>query len=224
MARPAARAGRNAVVDALRGLCFVFMTVDHLPWSPFLRFSNANYGPFGFFTAALGFVFLSGFVAGLVYDRHLNCYGFRSTTYRILRRVRALYITQIALCVTLVLAVTLDLPGVGRWHLDLLGSDPWKGLLFGAAMLYEPGYLGILPMYCLFLLLTPVLLWHFQKGRLPYVCFLSVLLWIISELMIRLPDNPEGVDSERSIHLVIKFSSSAVWLWNGPYQHRKIAA
>ena len=44
------------------------MTVDHLPGSPIYRFSNPVSGPFGFFTAALGFIFLSGFVAGNVYE------------------------------------------------------------------------------------------------------------------------------------------------------------
>jgi hypothetical protein len=42
---------RIVVLDALRGVCFVFMRAD--PGNPLLRFSNANYGPFGFFTAAL---------------------------------------------------------------------------------------------------------------------------------------------------------------------------
>ena len=59
MARPSAR-GRDPRVDALRGLCFVFMTVDHFPANPLLRISNSNFGLFGFFTAALGLCFSPG--------------------------------------------------------------------------------------------------------------------------------------------------------------------
>jgi hypothetical protein len=194
MTRLAALGRRNALVDALRGVCFVFMTVDHFPGSPFLRFSNPYYGPFGFFTAALGFIFLSGLVAGFVYEDHRVRYGFRSLIRRILRRVRALYVTQIVLVLALVVAVRLNLPGVDRWHLDVLDTDPLKGLLLGVSMLYEPGYLGILPMYCLFLLLTPILIRQFQKGRLRYVLGISGLLWLVSGLVIRLPDNPNGID------------------------------
>ena len=184
---------RNALVDALRGACFVFMTVDHLPDNPFGRFSNPFFGPFGFFTAALGFVFLSGLVAGLVYDQHRVNQGTRSMTGRVWRRIRALYVTQMILLLTLAAALALHLHGVGRWDLAALSDAPWKGLCLGALLLYEPGYLGILPMYCFFLAFTPIILWQFQRGNFRYVFGASVLLWVISGLLIQLPDNPEGV-------------------------------
>jgi hypothetical protein len=152
-------------VDTLRGLCFVFMTIDHFPGDPFARFSNPYFGPFGFFTAGLGFVFLSGVVGGLVYERDRASYGTRWVTRRVLRRVRDLYVTQMAVFfLVLVAALMVGLSGVGRWHLDLISNSPWRGLVFGSFLLYEPGYLGILPMYCFFLLLTPVVLWQFQRG------------------------------------------------------------
>jgi hypothetical protein len=156
---------RILVVDTLRGLCFVFMTIDHFPGDPFARFSNPYFGPFGFFTAGLGFVFLSGVVGGLVYERDRASYGTRWVTRRVLRRVRDLYVTQMAVFfLVLVAALMVGLSGVGRWHLDLISNSPWRGLVFGSFLLYEPGYLGILPMYCFFLLLTPVVLWQFQRG------------------------------------------------------------
>jgi hypothetical protein len=170
------------------------MTVDHLPDDPFGRVSNGIYGPFGFFTAALGFVFLSGLVAGLVYHQHQVNHGTRSTTRRVLRRIRALYVTQMTLLLTVAAALALHLHGVGRWRLDALSDAPWKGLSLGALLLYEPGYLGILPMYCFFLALTPIILWQFQRGNFRYVLGTSVLLWVISGLMIQFPNNPEGVD------------------------------
>jgi hypothetical protein len=52
-------------IDALRGLMLVLMTVTHLP----TRLTDPLGQPFGFVSAAEGFVLLSAFVAGLVYSR-----------------------------------------------------------------------------------------------------------------------------------------------------------
>ncbi len=170
------------------------MTVDHFPGNPFGRFSNPYYGPFGFFTAALGFVFLSGLVAGWVYESRRAVYGVRSMTYLALRRARAIYVTQIILCVMLAAAVALHVRGVERWSLDMFESSAWKGLFASASLLYEPEYLGILPMYCLFLVLTPVLIWQLAKGRVRYVLAASILVWVAASLLVRLPDDPNGVN------------------------------
>ena len=86
--------GRVVMLDALRGTCFVLMTVDHFPSSPLHRFSNPYFGPFGFFTATVGFVFLSGLVAGRVYERERIVAGTRSMVRRVAYRARALYATQ----------------------------------------------------------------------------------------------------------------------------------
>ena len=185
---------RIVLLDALRGVCFVVMTVDHLPADPLHRFSNPYFGPLGFFTAALGFVFLSGLVAGLVYEKERVFAGTRAMVWRILRRARALYLTQMVVLVLVAAAVALHLRGAARWHLDLFGSAPWKGIALGATLIYEPGYLGILPMYLMFLLLTPVVLWQFGRGNARPVVALSALLWIVSGLVVRLPENPSGVD------------------------------
>jgi hypothetical protein len=63
-AAAAPRAGasqRYWEVDALRGLMLVLMTVTHLP----SRLTDPLGQPFGFVSAAEGFVLLSAFMAGL---------------------------------------------------------------------------------------------------------------------------------------------------------------
>jgi hypothetical protein len=187
-------AKRIVVLDALRGLCFVVMTVDHIQSDPFYRFSNAYFGPLGFFTAALGFVFLSGLVAGQVYGRVRLLAGSRAVIGRVLRRARAVYLTQVLLFVAVATAIELRLPHTARWHLDLISSTPWKGLGLGAALVYEPGYFGILPMYLLFLLITPVVLWQIGKGNVLGVLATSAVIWLVSGLLIRLPESPGGFD------------------------------
>ncbi len=170
------------------------MTIDHLPDNPVNRFSNPEYGFVGFFTGALGFVFLSGVVVGLVYDKERVLNGMGSMCRRILRRMRAIYFTQILMFVLVVAAVALHLRGVPRWHLDLAGDAPWKAIVFSATLLYEPEYFGLLPMYLVFLLLTPIVLWQFGKGNVAPVLAVSAATWLASGLLVRLPANPSGVD------------------------------
>jgi hypothetical protein len=170
------------------------MTIDHLRGNPFVRVSNVENGFFGFFTAALGFVFLSGLVAGLVYDRERAFAGTRSMVWRVMRRARALYFTQLAVLAAVALAVALHPHHADQYGLALFADAPWTGISLGATLIYEPGYLGILPMYLLFLLLTPVVLWQFGKGNTGYVLGLSALLWVVSGLVIRLPEDASGVD------------------------------
>ena len=186
--------GRVVLLDALRGTCFVLMTVDHFPSSPLHRFSNPYFGPLGFFTATVGFVFLSGLVAGRVYERERIVAGTRSMVRRVAYRARALYVTQMLVFLGLVAAIELHLRGSGRWDMSLLSTHPWEGIAYGATLLYEPWYLGILPIYILFLLLTPIVLLQFDKGNVRRVLALSALLWVVSGLLIHLPSNPSGVD------------------------------
>ena len=191
---PGRETTRVVLIDALRGICFVVMTVDHLPDGPFQRFSNAANGAVGFFTAALGFVFLSGLVAGLVYGTQRANDGNGPMARHVAQRMSRLYVTQIVLIVAVAVAVASHLRGSERWHLALLSSDAWKGLAMGATLGYEPEYLGILPMYLVFLALTPLVLWQFAKGNLVPVLACSVALWIVSGLAIRLPEHTSGID------------------------------
>jgi hypothetical protein len=181
---------RNLVVDGLRGFCLVLMTINHIlePLGTRLSlFSNHIYGPFGFFTSASGFVFLSGWVAGRVYGKHRQVYGDWAVIRRILNRLRRIYFVQMALFFMLLFAVALHFHGTSSWHLDLFERSPLKAILLGATLLYTPEYLGILPMYCLFLLAAPVLLWQLQTGHTWRVVAWSAALWLISGLAIRLP-------------------------------------
>ena len=113
---------------------------------------------------------------------------------RILRRIRAIYFTQLVLCCLLALAVLFHLHGVDRWQVDLLHDDVAKGALASVTLLYEPNYLGILPMYLVFLAVAPVVLWLFANLDWRLVVASSLLVWIVAGLEIHLPDDPSGLD------------------------------
>ncbi len=113
---------------------------------------------------------------------------------RVLYRARAVYVTQIVVFLVVVAAIEFHLRGAERWNLDLVTAHPWKGIAYGATLLYQPEYSGILPMYLLFLLLTPFVLWQFDKGNAGHVLGLSALAWMLSGLLVRVPDDPAGLD------------------------------
>ena len=58
-------------LDALRGLMLVLMTLTHLP----TRLSSPLGQPFGYVSAAEGFVLLSAYMAGLVYGHTAEKHG-----------------------------------------------------------------------------------------------------------------------------------------------------
>ncbi|MFI4888312.1 MAG: OpgC domain-containing protein, partial [Burkholderiales bacterium] len=65
---------RQAELDWLRGMMLVLMTMTHLPtW-----FSAHAGQPFGFVSAAEGFVFLSAFLVGAVYSQKTRERGYRA--------------------------------------------------------------------------------------------------------------------------------------------------
>ena len=136
---------------------------------------------------------MSGLVADLVYERERVFAGTRAMAWRILRRARALCLTQMVVLVLVAAAVALHLRGADRWHLDLLGNARWEGIALSATLIDEPGYLGILPMYLMFLLLTPVVLWQFGRGNIRLVLGVSALV-VVSGLVVRLPGDPSGAD------------------------------
>ena len=74
------------------------MTVDHSRWP----FKNITYQAFGFMTAAEGFVFLSGLVAGFVYAKHV-IRDRNQLAKRALKRAWVIYAHHVALLVVCIL-------------------------------------------------------------------------------------------------------------------------
>lgn len=185
---------RNLLIDALRGICIVMMTIDHLPDNVLERFSNADYGPFGFFTGALGFIFLSGLVSGSVYKKCSRVHGSKAMILRIFRRIRVIYLAQMFLFFSFFSAVVLHLYRSSNKSLDLFLNHPWKAVFLGATLLHEPTYVDILPMYCFFLALTPLVLWQFRSNHFWRVMLPSITLWLLFGFAIQLPLDPNGID------------------------------
>src|SRR5215831_9775635 len=93
---------RDHLLDALRGLCLVIMTIDHLSQHSLRRFT---YESFGFVNAAVGFIFLSGLVAGKVFGSVQITQGSCAVRKRAWHRARAIYFAEVFLLTILVIVV-----------------------------------------------------------------------------------------------------------------------
>jgi hypothetical protein len=168
-------------IDALRGLMLVLMTLTHMP----TRFSDPFGQPFGFVSAAEGFVMLSGFMAGMVYTKRQMRDGEVVMREAFLRRALKIYACQAALLLFLFtfIAVLGMLSGKDAVSnlLDFYLERPLAAFFSGLALLYSPPLLDILPMYILFMLLSPVLLLHGLQGRWRVILAVSVTLWLVAQ-------------------------------------------
>ncbi|MBL8549936.1 MAG: OpgC domain-containing protein [Hyphomonadaceae bacterium] len=177
-------ATRSFALDLARGLCLILMVVDHLPQSPFFRFSNINFGPLGFFSGASAFVLISGVVSAKAYGSILLRDGAEAAWRRVLKRMAQIYAVNAGIFLLLFVGVSTHvLQGqVWRHEVSLFFTDPGAALALGLLMIYRPGFLDILPMYLLFLLLVIPALQAIRAGRARQVLALSFLAWLWAQL------------------------------------------
>ena len=171
---------RDPRLDALRGLLLVTMAINHIPSD----LHPITDGGLGFVSSAEGFVFLSGLVIGLVYERKRREAGPEAVRTAAWHRVRQLYGAHLFTYVA-VLGLALGLlrfagqtPGVLP---ELFFKHPGEALVSGAFLLYRPGLLDILPMYCVFAALVPPLLAAHAAGRRGWWLAGSFGLWLAAQ-------------------------------------------
>jgi hypothetical protein len=166
-------ARRDLRLDSLRGLFLVLMTIDHIGG----KITAFTYQPFGFVSAAAGFVMLSGYMYAFT-TRNTSPNG-RALMVQSWRRAARLYRYHMVLFAILVL-LTLISP----LHRAYLGHElypanmtPAGAILYGAALLHQPMLLHLLPMYLLLSLLSPAMLMAFRRGWHAPVFIASLAFW-----------------------------------------------
>ena len=155
-------AGRNDGLDALRGLFLVLMTLTHMPTS----LQSALGQPLGQISAAEGFVLLSAFLAGQVYLRRGLRLGFDGMRQSLWARAGTVYRHHLALfafgiSMVLVVGMVNGRDAVTNLFTQYL-SHPVSSAGAALVFVYQPPLLDILPMYVMFLLLTP---WVLECAR-----------------------------------------------------------
>lgn len=159
---------RDLRLDLLRGLCLVKMALNHFWHTPLHGVQNW----IGFISAAAGFFFISGVVAGQVYGRRVRERGLGVASREMLRRAAHLYLANLALVLLFLgLEASRLLP-----YGFLLDSDfRWPELL----AFNHPYALQVLPRYAVFLLLAPFALWCLDRGHTAWLVGVSVGLWAV---------------------------------------------
>jgi hypothetical protein len=166
-------------LDVLRGFLLLVMSVDHSP-SGLRRFTDQ---PLGFFTTAECFVFVSAFLAGMVFRKRSEKLGFvaaRSSSIDRAGRIYRAHLVTVGFAFVLGSFFLSDLPGI-RYLLDHYLVNPWAAIPGSLALLFRPPLMDILPIYVLFSLLTPLAFWAAQRWEWRTVLLVSFSGWLIAQ-------------------------------------------
>jgi len=175
---------RRSELDSMRGILLMLMAMTHLPMG-LTRFANQ---PLGFVSAAEGFVFLSAFLVGSIYTPLMLERGIGFVRARIWKRTRLLYGYHLAL---LLFAFTI-IAGIAHFghsqalrnFLAPLFHSPGWASISAPLLLYQPPLMDILPMYIVFLGLTPLLLQFAARRGWRLLLIVSALIWIAAQLQV----------------------------------------
>jgi hypothetical protein len=205
---------RRLELDAARGFMLVWMTLTHLP----TIVSTVANQPFGFFSAAEGFIFLSALFTGRIYWRLLNREGAAAMRGRLWMRTFRLYLYHISLLslaflVATRVAVHGSRPGLHNLLDFYFTAGPSRASIDAALLIYRPALLDILPMYIIFLALTPLVLTVVLRAGWKIILSLSFALWFLAQLGLREVAYEFGVR-----HFGIKLSLNQMgyfdlWAW-----------
>ena len=151
--------GRRLELDAVRGLMLVWIALTHLPTAASAYVNQ----PFGFVSAAEGFIFLSALFTGRIYFRMAEHDGYRAMTLRLWTRTLRLYgYHAILLAFVFLVAVPIASRGSRPGLHNLLDfyfmAGAKQSVTEAALLVYRPPLLDILPMYIIFLVFTSIAL------------------------------------------------------------------
>src|ERR1700758_316827 len=174
---------RYIELDILRGALLLMMVVNHAP-SPLRVFTDQ---PFGFFSTAEAFVFVSAFLAGMLFQRRSEKQGFEAARAATVSRALRIYRAHL---VTLFFAFIVggiflaELPGMQNLLYHYF-QNPGAAAVAAFALIFQPPLMDILPMYILFSLLTPCAFWAAKRWGWKRALFASVTLWVVSQFRVR---------------------------------------
>lgn len=181
---PKAR-GRLIELDILRGFLLVWMTFTHLPTKANL-ISNQT---FGFVSGAEGFIFLAGFMMGQLEYHIEKKRGVAATLRDVAKRTVRVYFYH---CALIAIAFTVFAKLAVEHHLlaiqNLLSyflQSPKHAIVAAALLVYRPSLLDILPMYVVFLALTPLARRVAKRWSWDPVIYTSLVIWAAAQFGLR---------------------------------------
>jgi hypothetical protein len=181
----AVASGRLPELDVLRGFLLVWMTCTHLP----TRFNAYSNQFVGYVSAAEGFIFLAAFLTGQIQQRAENRSGRSEARRSLWRRVFRIYryhagLLAIAFTVLAAVAVRFDPPPL-RNLLDFYLARPYLAIPSSGLLLYTPPLFDILPIYIVFLMVTPVILGAARRKGWAAPIAVSACVWLLAQFGLR---------------------------------------
>ena len=178
------RVQRRPEIDALRGVFLVWMTLTHLP----THLSDLVNEPFGFVSSAEGFVFLSALLVARLYIRQAAETGaaLRTKLWKRALRIYSYHLILLAFAFTIAaafaeLAHRLALINLLNFYL----AHPFDAIVGSLLLIYCPPLLDILPMYVIFLLITPFLLPIAAHRGWKGILLASGSVWLLAQFGLR---------------------------------------
>lgn len=156
----------------------ILIAINHSPF--WIRSYTEEF--IGFVSAAEGFVFVSAFLAGMLFARREERTGFSDAAVSSLRRSLRIYQAHLLLLAFVFLLARYFLPqmeGVAE-RIRPLSENPLAAGLAGVLLLFQPALLDILPLYVVFSLITPAAFRIARFGGWSPVLLLCGALWFWS--------------------------------------------
>ncbi|WP_170976714.1 OpgC domain-containing protein [Massilia sp. HP4] len=148
---------RDIRLDTMRGILLIIMTLNHLGGSLTLFAAQ----PFGYVTAAEGFIVLSGYTYAITSKLGFEPFMARLRTSG--KRAFKIYKYHI-LAFALLLSIAILIPSYGEYFGKRFfvknNTEEILWTIIGTLLLvHQPVYFDILPMYIVFALLSPLVLY-----------------------------------------------------------------
>ena len=173
-------------LDALRGFMLVWITFTHLPTA----LSTYVNQPFGFVSAAEGFIFLSALFTGSIYFRMAEQNSYGAMRRKLSMRTLQLYLYHVLLLsfvflVAVPIAASGTRPGLHNLLDFYFDAGARRAVVDAVLLIYRPPLLDILPMYILFLALTPVALSASRRFGWKPILAGGFTLWLLAQFGLR---------------------------------------
>jgi hypothetical protein len=173
-------------LDALRGFMLVWITITHLP----TKLSTYVNQPFGFVSAAEGFIFLSALFTGSIYFRTAEQNSYGAMRRKLSMRTLQLYLYHLLLLsfvflVAVPIAASGTRPGLHNLLDFYFDAGARRAVVDAVLLIYRPPLLDILPMYILFLALTPVALSASRRFGWKPILAGGFTLWLLAQFGLR---------------------------------------
>jgi len=206
--------GRRTEIDAVRGLMLVWMVATHLP----TVLPNYTNQPFGFVSASEGFIFLSALFTGRIYFRLAQREGYAAMRAKLLLRTLRLYgyhalLLGFAFLVAVPIAARGNRPQLYNLLDYYFAAGPKQAVTEAFLLIYRPPLLDILPMYILFLLMTPLTLILSRRFGWTPILAGSGTIYFLAHLGVREAEH-EFVSRVLGTHIPInEMGSFDLWAW-----------